>query len=237
MKRKIILLGRMGELFGREHHLVCKNVQEAMHAIDQLKGGLRKYLLDCTDKDIRFHVERGEELLNYENLHSDLGENDLVITPLPQGSGFLSDLFTAIIGVGLILLGVFTAGATTALGVALIVGGGLLALKGIVDMLTPEIGDDGDREDSNLFKGPINNAKVGIPVPLCYGRLEVGGAPINFGFTEYRATSYPGFRFGKKDDYYTGSYSGGTGGGTAGGGGGGAGIAKYYDSMYQEIEK
>lgn len=236
MKRKIILLGRMGELFGKEHHLVCKNVQEAMHAIDQLKGGVRKYLLDCTDKGILFHVERGEELLNYENLHSDLGEDDLIITPLPQGAGFLSDLFTAIVGIGLILLGVFTAGATTALGVALIVGGGLLALKGIVDMLTPEIGQD-NQEDSNLFKGPINNAKVGIPVPLCYGELEVGGAPINFGFTEGRFTSYPGFRFGNKDSFYTGEYSGGTGGGSAGGGGGGGGVARYVNSMIQEMEK
>ena len=43
-------------------------------------------------------------------------------------------------------------------------------------------------DESNLFNGPINNTKVGIPVPLCYGKMEVGGAVINFGFTDYRIT-------------------------------------------------
>lgn len=232
MKRKIILLGRMGELFGKEHNIVCKNVHEAMHAIDQMKGGLRKYLLDCTDKGIEFHVARGEELLEYDNLHSDLGENDLVITPLPQGA----NLIKTIIGVALIVLGAVTFGATSAIGIALIVGGGLLALKGIVDMLTPEMPDD-ESDESNLFKGPINNAKVGIPVPLAYGRLEVGGAPINFGFTDTKITASNGFAFGKKDGVYGGNYSGGSGGGSAGGGSGGGGSSRDRDSIGNEEHK
>jgi predicted phage tail protein len=231
MKRKIILLGRMGELFGKEHELVCKNVHEAMHAIDQMKGGVRKYLLDCTDKGIEFHVSKGSDLLDYDNLHSDLGENDLIITPLPQGADFLK----ALLGVALIILGVFTFGATTAIGVALIVGGGLLALKGIVDMLTPEMPDD-ESDESNLFKGPINNAKVGIPVPLAYGKLEVGGAPINFGFTDTKINASNGFTFGKKDGTYSGSYSGGTGGGSAGGGSGG-GSGGGNDAIASEEQK
>lgn len=232
MKRKIILLGRMGELFGKEHELVCKNVHEAMHAIDQMKGGVRKYLLDCTDKGIEFHVAKGSELLDYDNLHSDLGEDDLVITPLPQGA----DLIKTLIGVALIILGVFTFGATTAVGVALIVGGGLLALKGIVDMLTPEMPDD-ESDESNLFKGPINNAKVGIPVPLAYGKLEVGGAPINFGFTDTKITASNGFTFGKKDATYSGSYSGGTGGGSASGGSSGGGSGGGNDAIGSEEHK
>lgn len=232
MKRKIILLGRMGELFGKEHELVCKNVHEAMHAIDQMKGGVRKYLLDCTDKGIEFHVAKGSELLHYDNLHSDLGEDDLVITPLPQGA----DLIKTLIGVALIILGVFTFGATTAVGVALIVGGGLLALKGIVDMLTPEMPDD-ESDESNLFKGPINNAKVGIPVPLAYGKLEVGGAPINFGFTDTKITASNGFTFGKKDATYSGSYSGGTGGGSASGGSSGGGSGGGNDAIGSEEHK
>jgi len=232
MKRKIILLGRMGELFGKEHELVCKNVHEAMHAIDQMKGGVRKYLLDCTDKGIEFHVAKGSELLDYDNLHGDLGEDDLIVTPLPQGADFLK----ALLGVALIILGVFTFGATTAIGVALIVGGGLLALKGIVDMLTPEMPDD-ESDESNLFKGPINNAKVGIPVPLAYGKLEVGGAPINFGFTDTKITASNGFTFGRKDGTYSGSYSGGTGGGSAGGGSGGGGRGGGNDALITEEQK
>lgn len=229
MKRKIILLGRMGELFGKEHELVCKNVQEAMHAIDQLKGGLRRYLLECTDLGIEFHVSKGSELLDYDNLHSDLGEEDLIITPIPQGANILK----TIIGIALIVLGAVTFGATTGIGIALIVGGGLLALKGIVEMLTPEMGTD-EEQESHLFKGPINNAKVGIPVPLAYGHMEVGGAPINFAFTPQRVTGINGWSFGKKDGAYGGNYSGGSGGGGAGGGGNG-GIGRNGIEAAQQI--
>ena len=61
MKRKIILQGRMGELFGREHHLVCKNVHEAIHALDCMKGDVRRYLMDCTDNKIDFLVKKGKK--------------------------------------------------------------------------------------------------------------------------------------------------------------------------------
>ena len=83
------------------------------------------------------------------------------------------------------------------------------------------------KKNLQLFKGPINNAKVGIPVPLCYGKMEVGGAPINFAFTETRIRSSEGFTFGSKSvsgggNYGGGGYSGGSGG-NGGGGGGSAG--------------
>lgn len=216
MKRKIILLGRMGELFGREHHLVCKNVHEAIHALDCMKGDVRRYLMECTDNKIDFIVKKGNEVMNYENISTDLGENDLIISPVPQGA-----FFFVIVGAILASAGM-AAGVGTLLGFALFAGGLLLALKGIVDMLTPEVGED-ETDESNLFKGPINNAKVGIPVPLCYGKIQVGGAVINFGFTETRLTNSPGFTFGSKPDnaYGGGNYSGGDGGGNAGGGDGG----------------
>ena len=58
MTRNIIFKGRMGELFGELHRLNVKTVQEAVHAIDTMKGGLRKYLIDCTENDIYFTVHR-----------------------------------------------------------------------------------------------------------------------------------------------------------------------------------
>ena len=36
-------------------------MQEAVHAIDCLKGDVRRYLLDCNDKGIDFLCKRGEE--------------------------------------------------------------------------------------------------------------------------------------------------------------------------------
>ena len=49
MTRTIHLMGRMGQLFGETHRLNCDTVQEAMHALDCMKGGVRRYLLECTD--------------------------------------------------------------------------------------------------------------------------------------------------------------------------------------------
>ena len=216
MKRKVILLGRMGELFGREHHLVCKNVHEAIHALDCMKGDVRRYLMECTDNKIDFLVKKGNEVMNYETISTDLGENDLIISPVPQGAFFFVFIGAILASAGM------AAGVGTLLGFALFAGGLLLALKGIVDMLTPEVGED-ETDESNLFKGPINNAKVGIPVPLCYGQIQVGGAVINFGFTERRIKSSQGFTFGSKlnggSSYGGGGFSGGVGGGIAGSGG------------------
>ena len=86
-----------------------------------------------------------------------------------------------------------------------------------------------DEEESTLFNGPINNTKSGIPVPLAYGRMEVGGAVVNFGFTDYRITGNQGYQFVSK-----GTSSGsGTGGG---GGGGGTGSANNEDSNWIQDE-
>jgi predicted phage tail protein len=43
-----------------------------------------------------------------------------------------------------------------------------------------------NEEESSMFNGPINNTKSGVPVPLCFGKMEVGGAVVNFGFTDTR---------------------------------------------------
>ena len=86
MTRNIIFKGRMGELFGEVHRLNVKTVQEAVHAIDTMKGGLRKYLIDCTENDIYFTVQKGEEFLDYDTLDLELHEEDIIITPVPRGA-------------------------------------------------------------------------------------------------------------------------------------------------------
>ena len=66
MTRNIYLKGRMGKLFGQHHRLNVKTVQEAMHAVDVMKGGLRQYLIDCTQNGIKFTVQKGEDFLTNE---------------------------------------------------------------------------------------------------------------------------------------------------------------------------
>ena len=218
MNKKIILLGRMGELFGREHSLNVKTIQEAMHAIDCMKGGLRRYLMECTDLGIEFAVQKGgdihediknakdEHLLGYEELGLEIGDEDIIITPVPEGSGKVGDWLKTIVGIILIIVG-YVKGMPWLISV-----GEMLLMAGMIGLMMPEFGSDDEENESTLFNGPIQNTKMGVPVPLCYGRLEVGGAPVNFGFTKNRVTNAVGYTFVSSSNNPSGSYNTGNGG-------------------------
>ena len=213
MTRNIYLKGRMGKLFGEHHRLNVKTVQEAMHAIDTMKGGLRQYLIDCTENNVKFSVQKGEDFLSNQTAGIELGKDDIIITPVPRGSA-KDGLTELIIGVILIIVG-FSMGdpETVSRGAQLLISiGTSLALQGIVTLLTDEP-DVLNEEESSMFNGPINNTKSGVPVPLCFGKMEVGGAVVNFGFTDTRIQGNQGYQFVSK-----GTRNGeGSGGGGAGG--------------------
>ena len=104
-----------------------------------------------------------------------------------------------------------TAGQLATIGVqALGVG---LAMSGVTGYLTPE--SPSEAGDSYLFDGPANNVKQGVPVPICYGQLIVGGAVMNFGFVEDRIDNFitSGYeRVNANEDSPPGSWEGETGG-------------------------
>ena len=92
MTRNIYLKGKMGKLFGDHWTLNAATVQEAMHGIDvQRENKLTKYLTECTEAGIEFYVQKGEEVLGYDNLNMELGKDDLIITPVPAGAGSFGD--------------------------------------------------------------------------------------------------------------------------------------------------
>ena len=205
MTRTIYLNGKMGELFGKVWKLNAATVAECMHGIDcQREGKLKKYLLDCTEKGIQFTVQRGEEFLDYDNLQMNLAEDDLIITPVPAGSGnkFLKLVLGFALLVGGALLGIAAAGATglaavgyAAAAVAVGLMGSTLLNSALSEYMAPKKGME--RGDAFLFDGPVNNTKEGLPVPLAYGQVLVGGATIAFGFTNREVTAQSGFKFSR----------------------------------------
>ena len=216
MTKNLIFKGRMGELFGEVHRLNVKTIQEAVHAIDTMQGGLKRYLVDCTENGVDFTVQRGEDFIGYEELGLELGKDDIIISPIPRGSGKFKEYLKIIVGIALIIGSFFidTTGTTgQAIAAAMFNVGLQLALNGIIALTTDEP-DELDEENSQMFNGPINNTKSGIPVPLCYGEVEVGGAVVNFGFTDKRLVSHQGYEFVSKG---TSSRSGTNPGGAAGG--------------------
>ena len=230
MTRTIHLMGRMGQLFGETHRLNCETVQEAMHALDCMKGGVRRYLLECTDTDVQFTVQKGEDFMDYDNIGHNLGEDDIIITPVPNGSA-KKGIGKIILGIILIVVSLAMGDGKTAVKIAqamFTVGMGL-ALQGIIE-LTMDDPDELNEEKSSLFNGPVNTTKMGVPVPICYGKMEVGGAVTNFGFTQRRVKHQMGYKFVSKPSEGssgTGSYGG------IGSGGGGGGNYDWVDR--QEI--
>ena len=88
-----------------------------------------------------------------------------------------------------------------------------LMMSGVTGYLTPD--SPSEAGDSYLFDGPQNNVKQGVPVPICYGQLIVGGAVMNFGFVEDRVDNIvvSGYdRVTASDDSPPGSWEGETGG-------------------------
>ena len=161
MTKNIIFKGRMGELFGEVHRLNVKTIQEAVHAIDTMQGGLKRYLVDCTENGVDFTVQRGEDFIGYEELGLELGKDDIIISPIPRGSKKFKEYLKIIVGIALIIGSFFidTSGTTGQAIASIMFNVGLqLALNGIIALTTDEP-DELDEEKAQMFNGPINNTK------------------------------------------------------------------------------
>lgn len=68
------------------------------------------------------------------------------------------------------------AGAMTKIGVSLV-------LNGVASLLapTPKTTERPEDHPNYAFDGPVNTTRQGIPVPICYGQLIIGGAIISSG--------------------------------------------------------
>jgi predicted phage tail protein len=203
-------MGELGEKFGTDWHMATSSFRDIFKLIDCQTEGFKQYILECNEKGLDFDILNGKDLL--EDGYSVMLEKPkdiVVITPRAAGAGSFSDAFKIIAGALLIIYGpgfidglfaeskaaadvakieAYTAAAqwgVTTLGVG-------LAMSGVIGYMTPE--SPSEAGDSYLFDGPQNNTKQGIPVPLLYGELIVGGALTNIGFIDtkinYQQTGY-----------------------------------------------
>ena len=236
------LMGELGEKFGSEWQMNVKNFRDIFKLIECQTEGFKHYILDSAEKGIDFTVLNGEDLVE-DGLDLMLApaKDTVVITPVATGAGE-SDIIKVIVGAVLFFFGPKYVpqipGTTNTIPIPQ-PGGGTLEVTGTVTADAGEIGGTGyltpdspsEAGDSYLFDGPQNNVKQGVPVPVCYGQLIVGGAVINFGFVEdrlgYEVSGYT--RITKSENSAANSWEGDTGGGGQGSGsgsGGGSGSSK-----------
>jgi len=191
--------------FGEKWTTQCKDIASIFKLIECQTPGFKKYLTDAAEADVGFEIQRGSEFLeNPEEVLLSLNDEDIIITEVPSGSkSGGGKILAAIAIVALLVINPALVFSTvtqtgTATGVSASVGGlnalGLaaasvavnLAITGITQLLAPGPETEPDKKDSYLFSGPSNNGRQGLPVPILYGELIVGGMPISAYYSNSR---------------------------------------------------
>ena len=202
--KRIHLLGNLGEKFGPLWRANCSTVSEALRLIECQCPDFKKYLIDTVEEGTNFAVRTGKELLETgEELYMNVTEDDVYITEVPVGSGGWGKIIVGVIviiaaivitfatgGWGSASLGAAFANIGTAgqIGIMTLASIGLnLVMAGVNELLMPK--PDKGKQGGAFFSGPINTIKQGQPVPLLYGELIVGGAPISVAYTKSRTAT------------------------------------------------
>lgn len=182
MKRTIKLGGVLGKRFGRQYVLDINGVRDAMSALCNMKPGFEQFLRQAEERGLVFAVFVDERNIAEAELDlKDSSAGDICIMPIIQGSK-QAGMFQTLLGVALIVAGMFSGGSTTGLGIALLAGGVAVGLGGVVQMLSPttKANTNDKNEDGNNpsygFGGAVTTIAQGNPSPLLYGEREIGGA-------------------------------------------------------------
>ena len=185
MLRKIKLYGALAKFVG--HRVLEADVATAAEAVrflvtnwPELEGHMAKQY---------YRVHTAGEDLTLDDVHNPMGR-EIQIVPVMAGAGAIGRI---LLGVALIAGAFFTGGATigllglaapVALSTVLAGVGVTLLLGGVAQLLTPTpktSQDEGDPKKSFSFSGIQNTTRAGVPVPVVFGEMLVGGIVVSAG--------------------------------------------------------
>lgn len=181
--RTIRLLGDLGAKFGRVHRLAVKSPAEAVRALMVLKQGFREYL-EGDGRRFKLFVKRaGVRDVEREIHMHHAPDAEFVIAPLISGAkrGWAAIVLgVALVGLALTNPVGWEWLAQGSLGYTIAVGVGFsMVLNGVSQLISPQPKfESPENKPSYLFNGPVQTAQQGYPVPVGYGELIIGGAPI-----------------------------------------------------------
>lgn len=185
--RQVILLGALGDTFGREHNFDIKYPREAISALSANFKGFRKKLSEGS-----YQIIIGKNTMNdLGELHNPFAKKEAItIVPVIEGANSgVGKVFAGVLILGAAIGMMYIPGAAPWVGKA---GIGLLGIGlsttvgGITQLLTPipkapELQKGTDASFS--FGGPVNTSVQGYPIPCVYGRVIVGSRIISAGIT------------------------------------------------------
>ncbi len=196
--QKVKLIGNISK-FGENWETNCNNIRDIFKLIECQTPGFRQHLIGAANAGVGYEIRRGQEFLeNEEELFLSLNDEDIIITEVPAGAKSAGAKILAAIAI-VVVIGLtggaggffanigaaFTGGVTGAAGFATTMGAMLavnLAMGGISQLLAPGPETDKKQNEGYLFNGPVNTVQQGMPIPVCYGELRIGGAPVGVSF-------------------------------------------------------
>jgi len=200
--QKVKLIGNISK-FGENWETNCNNIRDIFKLIECQTPGFRQHLIGAADAGVGYEIRRGQEFLeSEEELFLSLNDEDIIITEVPAGAKSAGAKILAAIAI-IVVIGLTggaaaggffqaigaaftgTATATGLAGFATTMGAMLavnLAMGGISQLLAPGPETDKKQNEGYLFNGPVNTVQQGMPIPVCYGELRIGGAPVGVSF-------------------------------------------------------
>lgn len=188
--REVRLYGDLGRRFGRVHRLAITTPHEAVRALSATIKGFAEYLFEHDQPG--FRVFTGKVGRTLEQLHEPVARAEVVkIVPVVAGAksgalGFILAgilLFFGLPFIGGLIGSTSVGGAVASVGMSV---GKALILGGVIQLLSPQrrgadLATNVENAPSYAFDGAVNQTQQGLPVPLVYGRIITGGAPVSSG--------------------------------------------------------
>lgn len=196
--REIRLHGRLGEVCGAVHRLEVDSIHEAIRAMCVRRPAFADLLNDSQYRVLVGEIAVGPD--DIKTLHAD--EQPFTFVPLINGADGVDKVFTGLAMMATTFVtsyfktgsfmaaGAATVGkaaSTTLADTALAMVGSVgtsLVLGGLCQLLTPMptlTKSQSSTSSSDVFAGATNTSQQGMPVPLLYGKLIVGGPVISSG--------------------------------------------------------
>jgi|JYMV01.1.fsa_nt_gi predicted phage tail protein len=186
---EVVLYGELREKFGKSFSLEVHSAAEAVRALCAVLPGFKDFVVTSEDRSIGYRVLVDEIDRGLDELHNPVGSEKIKIIPAILGSK--SKATKIILGAVMIYAGVQMGGmtdvsggianmtATQIAGKLLINFGMSMVFSGIAEYLAPDPKAAVEAPENYFFDGPVNTQRQGVPIPIAYGLVRVGGSVIN----------------------------------------------------------
>ena len=178
MLRRIELHGILADKFGKSFDFDVESTREACEALSYQVDGFRQFMMTAHESGLFFAVfyDDNEQSISADEVEMKTGAKVIRIVPKITGAGGDAMGWIQVIA-GVALIG-FSGGnpAMIAAGAGMLLGGAATLLMPR-PTITPQ--DPDGNKPSYAFGGAITTVAEGNPVPLAYGRRQVGGAVIS----------------------------------------------------------